>query len=202
MNVTCHNCNTKFKIPDQMIPIDKISIFKCPKCKQKIEVPAVKQQKKASSHQRQPFHLSFDEKLSALICIGSPDLKNNTVSAVKHMGLNIEVVTNFKAALKKLEYHLYHLVIMDDIFDQNKGTAGILDRMNTMDMSLRRRICLVWLSNKFKTNDNLTSLHFSVNAILNPSDISHLEQFLSRTLLEHKHFYTIYNDSMKMAGKG
>jgi len=30
-----------------MIPIDKISIFKCPKCKEKIEVPAVKQQKKS-----------------------------------------------------------------------------------------------------------------------------------------------------------
>ena len=202
MNVTCHNCNTKFTIPDRMIPIDKTSIFKCPKCKEKIEVPAVKQQKKTSSPQKQPFRLSSDEKLNALICIESPDLKNNAVSAVKHMGLNIEVVTNFKDALKKLQYHIYHLVIMDDIFDQNKGTAAILDKMNTMDMSLRRRICLVWISNKFKTNDNLTSLHFSVNAIFHQSDISHLEQFLSRTLSEHKNFYTVYNDSMKTAGKG
>ncbi len=140
--------------------------------------------------------------MRALICIGSNDLEKKMISAVKHIGLNTEVATNTKEALKKFEYHLYHLVIIDDEFDSNKGLAGITDRMNNMDMSLRRRICLVWISNKFKTSDNFASLHFSVNAILNQSDISHIEPFLSRTLLEHKRFYTVYNESLKTANKG
>ena len=202
MNVTCRTCNAKFTIPDRMIPGNKTSIFKCPKCKDKITIPAAKQKTPVTSHQKQPSHLSFGEKLNALICIDNLDLKNNVVSTTKHMGLNTEVVTSLKAALNKLEYYIYHLVIMDDAFDQDKGMAGILDRMNTMDMSLRRRICLVWATNKFNTNDNLTSLDFSVNAILHQGDISHLEQFLSHVLLEHKQFYTVFNDSMKIAGKG
>ena len=140
--------------------------------------------------------------MNALICINDDDLGTKVVLAVKQMGLNTESVTSAKEALKKLEYHIYHLVIIDDAFDKNKGMAGIIDRMNTMDMSLRRRICIVWVTNKFNTNDNLASLHFSVNAILHQRDIPHLEPFLSRALLEHKHFYTVYNESLKMAGKG
>jgi len=184
-----------------MIPREKNSIFKCPKCKEKIQVPAVKQQKSVMANKRQSFHLSFDEKLNALICLNGDDLEKKVVSAVKQMGLNTESVTNAKEALKKLEYHIYHLVIIDNAFDGNKGMASIIDRMNTMDMSLRRRICIVWVSNKFSTNDNLTSLHFSVNAILHQDDMTDIEPFLSRALLEHKHFYTVYNDSLKLAGK-
>jgi len=139
--------------------------------------------------------------MKALICINDDDLGTKVVLAVKQLGLNTEAVTNTKDALKRLEYHIYNLVIIDDEFDQNKGMAGIIDRMNTMDMSLRRRICLVWVSNKFNTNDNFASLHFSVNSILHKGDIPHLKPFLSSALLEHKHFYTIYNDSLKLAGK-
>ena len=140
--------------------------------------------------------------MNALICINGDDLGKKVFSVVKQMGLNTESAANAKEALKKLEYHIYHLVIIDDAFDENKGMASIIDRMNTMDMSLRRRICIVWVSNKFNTNDNLTSLNFSVNAILHQGNISHLQPFLSRALLDHKHFYTVYNESLKMAGKG
>ncbi|MBT3388143.1 MAG: hypothetical protein HN417_09435 [Desulfobacula sp.] len=202
MNVTCHNCNTKLTISDDKIPKDKTSIFKCPKCKGKIDIPAVEHQKTDEINKRQSFLLSFGERLNALVCISGDELKKKVVSTAKQMGLKTEAVTNTKTALKRLEYHIYHLVIIDDAFDQSKGIAGIIDRMNTMDMSLRRRICLVWVTNKFNTNDNLASLHFSVNSILNNGDTPHLESFLSNSLLEHKHFYTVYNETLKMVGKG
>jgi hypothetical protein len=117
------------------------------------------------------------------------------------MGLNADAVNNTQAALKRFEYHMYHLVIVDGTFDQNRGAQSIIDRMNTIDMSLRRRICLVWINNKFNTYDNMAALHFSVNAVFNQGDILHFESFLSRVLLEHKQFYTVYNESLKLAGK-
>jgi len=184
-----------------MIPRDKNSIFKCPKCTEKIQVPAVAQHKTAPAHHRKPYGFSFGEELNALICIRNDGLEKKIVSTVKQMGLNAEVVTNTQSALKKFEYHIYHLVIIDDAFDQDKGISGVIDRVNTMDMSLRRRICLVWVTNKFNTNDHMASLHLSVNAILHQDDITHIEPFLSRALLEHKHLYTVYNDSLKSAGK-
>ncbi|MBW2654657.1 MAG: hypothetical protein JRC91_06885 [Deltaproteobacteria bacterium] len=139
--------------------------------------------------------------MNALVCIGGDELRKKVYALIKKMRLTAEAVTDTKAALKKLEYHIYHLVIVNDAFDRNKGVSGVLDRMNTIDMYLRRRICLVWISNKFNTNDNMTALHSSVNAIIHQNDMIHLESFLSRTLMGHKNFYTVYNDSLKQAGK-
>lgn len=193
MNVTCHNCKTNLNIPENRIPKDKALTVKCPKCNEKVHIPAVKK--------RQPFQLSLGERLNALICIDGDDLKNEAYSVVKQMGLNSEAVTNTKAALNKMEYNIYHLVIIDSAFDQNKGVSGIIDKLNATDMSLRRRICLVLISNEFKTNDNMASLHSSVNTIIHQDDTIHLEEILSRVLLEHKNFYTVYNDSLKLARK-
>ena len=193
MNVTCHNCKTNLNIPEHRIPNDKAVTVKCPKCNGKVHIPAVKK--------RQPFQLSLNEQLNALICIDGDDLKNEAYSVVKQMGLNAEAVTNTKAALNKMEYNIYHLVIIDSAFDQNKGVSGIIDRLNATDMSLRRRICLVLISNEFKTNDNMASLHSSVNTIIHQDDAIHLEEILSRALLEHKNFYTVYNDSLKLLRK-
>ena len=201
MNLSCSNCKAKFIIPDHKIPKDKDSALKCPKCKEKIQIPVVKQQKTVMEDKTQSVHLSFDERLNVLVCIDGDDLRKKVYALIKQMGMNAEAVTNTNSALNKMEYHIYHLVIIDDAFDQNKGFSGILDRMNTIDMSLRRRICLIWVSNKFNTNDNMAALHSSVNAIIHQDDIIHLEPFLSRALMEHKNFYTVYNESLKLAGK-
>ncbi|MCK5162903.1 MAG: zinc-ribbon domain-containing protein [Desulfobacula sp.] len=201
MNVTCPNCKTKLNIPDHKIPKDKDTTFKCPKCKEKVHVPAVKKQKPVKEKPGQILNLSLEERLNALVCIEDQDLKGKVYSVIKQMGFNAEAVTNTKAALNKMEYHIYHLVIIDEAFDQKKGVLDIISRMNTIDMSLRRRICLVLVSSKFKTNDNMATLHSSVNGIIHPDDITHLEAFLSQVLSEHKNFYMVYNESLKKSGK-
>ena len=174
--------------------MDRELSVKCPKCKAKILIPAAKQPD-------QSFQDPFGERRNALICVGGDDLKKMAVAVIKQIGLNIEVVTTTKAALNKMEYHIYHLVIMDDAFDGGKGVSGLMERLNSIDMSLRRRICLIRISNKFHTSDDMASLHSSVNTILHSNDIIQLESFLSRALMEHKNFYTVYNDSLKLAGK-
>ena len=74
-----------------------------------------------------------------------------------------------------------------------------MNGLNNIDMSLRRRICLVKISRDTATNDNMTALHESVNAVINSNDINHIDSFLSRALSEHKNFYTVYNDSLRQA---
>ncbi len=201
MNVTCHNCKTKLNIPDHKIPEDRESTFKCPKCKERVIIPAVKQKKTVREDKEQSFQLAFEERLNALVCTDDHDLKLKVTGTVKQMGLNTDAAENIRDALKKLEYHIYHLVVIDDTFDQNNGVLALLDRMNTIDMSLRRRICLVWISKQFNTSDNMASLHTSVNTIVHINDTHQLEPLLSKALTEHKNFYTVYSDSLKLAGK-
>ena len=201
MNITCHNCKTKLNIPDHKIPKGKDSAFKCPKCKETIQIPAVKQEKSVTEQVRKPFNQSYEERLNALICIDNENLNRQVSTIIQQMGLNIETVTNTKAALIKMEYHIYHLMVVDDAFDQNKGITGIVDRLNAIDMSLRRRICLVWINDEFNTNDGMVALHTSVNCVIHQEDVNHLEPILSRAMQEHKNFYTVYNESLKLAGR-
>ena len=196
MEVTCKNCKLKLTIPDHKIPKDKDSRIKCPKCKEQIKVPAVKLVK-------QNFNFSLEKELNtlALVCVSSGDLQKEIYSVVSGIGFDAKEVTTTKEALKELEYHIYPLVIIDEAFDQNRGSEDIIARLNTIDMSLRRKICLVLISKKFNTDDHMSALHTSVNSIVSINDIAHFTNLLSNILTEHRNFYTIYNASLKPAGR-
>lgn len=201
MNITCQHCKTKLNIPDQKISKDKESVFKCPKCKERIIVPAKRNAAPEPETGRIASNLSFEDRQNALVCIDDPGLKKNVFSTVKGMGFNTEIPMDTTDALERMEYHVYHLVVADESFDENKGLKKILDRMDAIDMSLRRRICLILVSSKHNSYDHMSALHASVNNIIHKDDIPHLESFLTKVLTEHKNFYTVYNDSLKQAGK-
>lgn len=201
MNVTCQHCKTKLNIPEHKLLQGKESVFKCPKCKEKITVPSPKKSKPATSNSANSPKKFFETQENAMVCIEDPAMKKNVFSMIAKMGFNAETVIDVDDALDRMEYHIYHLVILDEDFDENKGARRILSRMNTMDMSLRRKICLVLISNKYNSNDNMAALHTSVNNIINKDDISHLDSFLGQILLDHKNFYTVYNESLKQAVK-
>jgi predicted Zn finger-like uncharacterized protein len=201
MNVTCLHCKTKLNIPDHKLPRDKDAAFKCPKCGEKIHVQAANQQTPAGETPAPFFQLSAEDRADALVCIGADADQKKALDVIGRMGFHTEAVIDTRAALNKMEYHIYHLVIVDDAFDRNSGISGIIDRMNAMDMSLRRRICLVWISSRFNTGDHMAALHTSVNAIIHMDDLRHLQGFLSRALTDHKNVYTVYTASLKQMGR-
>ncbi|MFH2090971.1 MAG: zinc-ribbon domain-containing protein [Pseudomonadota bacterium] len=201
MNVICHHCKTKLNIPDHKIPKDKESTVSCPKCREKIVIHAAKSLEKTVETKKQVPWLGFEDRLNALVCVGDDDLHQKATQVLKEIGFDVKAAKDAKTAINKMGYHIYHLVLMDETFDQNQGMTQIIDRLNTMDMSLRRRICLLLLSSRFQTNDNMAALHISVNNILNTADIFHIESFLTKAVTDHKNLYTVYNESLKLAGK-
>ena len=198
MNLTCQHCNTKLSIPDHKLPKDKEATLKCPKCKEKIKIGSAQS---SIEIQNQSQQSSFEDRLNALVCVEKEELRKKIYSTIKQMGIDATIVLDTKTALNKMEYHIYHLVIIDDSFDQGNGAKNVILRLNNIDMSLRRRICLVKISDDINTNDNMTALHTSVNAIVHLNDVIHIKAFLSKVLSEHKNVYTVYNESLKLAGK-
>src|SRR3989339_2016155 len=203
MNITCHNCNTKLNIPDHKLPKDKESTVVCPKCREKIQVPAAPKSQPPVDEKKNSFYQRrFEDRLNALVCVDRAELKPKINSVLDLMGLNAEAAVDMRGAFKKMEYNAYQLLILEDDFDsENKGATGIIERMNAIDMSLRRKICIVLISRKFNTNDNMAALHSSVNNIIHQDDIHHMEAFLSKAVAEHKNLYSIYNESLKLVGK-
>lgn len=201
MNITCQHCRTKLTIPDHKVPSNKDAALKCPKCGGRVQIHAAKTPPAPSDEAETGFSLSFQDRQSALICIDTDELKKKVQPLLRQMGFNIELAPDARKALDKMAYHIYHLVLIEDGFDQQEGITEIFSRMNAMDMSLRRRICLVMISDKFKTNDHMAAMHESVNSIIRHDDMVHLDAFLLRVLAEHRQLYTVYNESLKQAGK-
>ena len=137
----------------------------------------------------------------ALICMDDSPGRAKLVAAAQGLGFYVQATGSTSSALKKMAYHIYPLVLLDESFDQNKGFKAMSTHMDELDMSLRRRTCLVLLSDRLPTGDPMSALHSSVNYIVEFDSLDHVADILSTALAEHQNFYTVYNDSMRAAGK-
>jgi len=210
VNITCPHCNTKLNIPDHKIPKDKDSSFKCPKCGDRVQVTASqitasdqgdRENGTAGQASMGSAPLSARGREQALVCMADSPGRIKLVAAAKDAGFHVETPASISEALGRMEYQLYSLVLVDDVFDRNQGFKAMSVHMNEMDMSLRRRICLILISDFFSTGDPMAALHSSVNYIIGSNDLDHPEGVLSTALTEHLNFYTVFNDSMRAAGK-
>lgn len=202
MNLTCQHCQTPLNIPDHKLPKDKNLVIRCPNCREKIQIPALGPQPPSEDSKKTAARYQFDDRLNALVCTNRSELQHKMHELLDRMGMNTEIADDMRVAFNKMEYRIYHLLILDDAFDpENKGAAGIIERMSSLDMSLRRRICMVLISRRFNTNDKMAALHTSVNSVIHHEDIGHMKSFLTLTLQEHQNLYAVYNESLKLAGK-
>jgi predicted Zn finger-like uncharacterized protein len=208
MNITCPHCNARLNVPDHKIPKDKDSSFKCPKCQDKIQV-FVSQLKASETGSLKKEGITkaitgsggADQgRERALVVMADSAGRSKLVAAVQGLGFYVETTVSSEDALKKMAYQFYPLVLVEDCLEQNKGFAAMSSHMNELDMSLRRRICLILLGDQMPTGDPMVALHTSVNYIIG-SDMDHLVPLLSTVLTEHRNFYAVYNESMRAAGK-
>jgi len=210
MNITCPHCKTRLNIPDHKIPRDKDSSFKCPKCQEKVQVlvsqlnlsvPGSQKNEDLKKESMKTGGFPVQGREHALVCMDDSPGRATLVAAVQELGFYVEATGSTSSAFKKMAYHVYPLVLLNESFDQNKGFLAMSTHMNELDMSLRRRICLVLFSDRLPTGDPMSALHSSVNFIVGSDSLDHVEEILSTALTEHQNFYRVYNDSMRAAGK-
>ncbi len=206
MNITCPHCKTRLNIPDHKIPRDKDSSFKCPKCQEKVRVLVSQLNLSVPGPQKNEVvkkeSLGGDQgREQALVCMDDSPARDKLVAAVEGLWFHVEATGFTSVALKKMAYHSYPLVLLSESFDQDKGFKAMATHMNDLDMSLRRRICLVLFSDRLPTGDPMSALHSSVNYIVGSDSLDHVEVILTTALTEHQTFYTVYNESMRATGK-
>jgi len=220
VNIICPHCKTKLNIPDHRIPKNRDTSFKCPKCQGRVQVAASQLKQpalnpdaltvpgsgapKEESSKKEflgPGILSAGGQEYALVCMDDSPGKMKVVDAVKGAGFHVESPVSISEAFIKMAYHIYPLILLDESFDRNRGFKAMSIHMNELDMAMRRRICLVLVSDRLPTGDPMSALHSSVNFIVGSDSLDHVDDILSTALMEHKNLYTVYNESMKAAGK-
>lgn len=209
MDVTCDSCGAAFKIPDEKLPPNQVVSITCPKCKGKIKVDTRKSDKDIVSSEIEeleqdssPLELFEEGTRLALVLNGDDKQVNDISSVLEELKYKPIVAPSAQDAMGKLRLHHFDLIILSDGFDgQNLEGSPVTHYLNHLSMSVRRKIFLVLLSDKFNTMDNMMAFMLSANLVINLADLSKLRLILNKAIPDHEKFYKIFMDTLKEAGK-
>ena len=214
MDIICNKCSSKFRIPDEKIPVDRVTNLPCPKCKNQITIDPPKKTgrgdlavEKSTDNggydaADKPFDFIEEEGLTALLCEQNPLASNTIQKALNLMDYQITLPENARDALKRMRYHVYDLIVVNENFDtKNPDSNGVLIYLERLSMSVRRKIFVAMISSRYRTMDNMMSFHASVNLIINNKNIEDIGKILSRGITDTEMFYSVYKESLKESGR-
>ncbi len=216
MEIVCDNCQKKMNIPDNKIPKNRVAYLTCPGCKNRLTLgPDPQQQRKKSSEAilqdllsetydatEKPFDFLEEEAKTSLVCVTDQEITPKINSVLKELEYHNMVAADARDGLKKMRYHNFDLVVLDELFDcKNYYFNGVLIYLQQLPMVLRRNLFLVLLTDRFRTMDNMQAFHKSVNLIINKADMGEFKKILLRGVADNEVFYRVFkNVSKKMLG--
>jgi CheY-like chemotaxis protein len=218
MEVICEHCQYKLNIPDGKIPPGKSARVTCPKCKEKLTVSAPAEETPAAAIDedafedffsftddddegdgdgQKPFDFVEEEGKTALLCESDPEILSQVSEVLEVLEYYVTVPKSSRDALKKMRYHSYNIVIVNEIFDtQDPDINGVLIYLERLNMEERRDIFVTLLSSRFRTMDQMASFHKSVNIVVNLNNIQDFDKILRRSLADNDLFYRIYRECL------
>ena len=214
MDFKCSKCSSKFRIPDEKIPVDRVTNIPCPKCKARITIDPPKKTGQSDLADEKPtdndgydatdkpFDFIEEEGLTALLCEQNPLASNTIQKALNLMEYQITLAENARDALKRMRYHVYDLIVVNENFDtKNPDSNGVLIYLERLSMSVRRKIFVAMVSSRYRTMDNMMSFNASVNLIINIKNIEDIGKILSRGITDTEMFYSVYKECLKELGR-
>ncbi len=211
MEVVCESCQARFNVPDDKIPAGKSIRAACPKCKNKITIPTKDDAaspapagegtgEEAYDAAEKPFDFIEEDALTALICEPDPGIRDKVASVLELMEYHLTTVSSTREALKKMRYHNYNVVVVNESFDTSTPeTNGVLLFLERLPMTTRRELFVCLITSRYRTMDHMLALNKSVNMILNVKNINDFGKILSTAITENDIFYRAYKETAKLA---
>lgn len=219
MDIICEHCQSKLKIADDKLPRGKAAVFNCPKCKNKISIPAAPVDagsengvkdggayediaSEAYDASEKPFDFIEEEGKTALICEPDPAVQKVLTETLNLMEYHTTNSENVRDALTKMRYHNYDLILLNENFDTpNPDENAVIAYLERQPMGVRRNLFVVLISTRFRTMDNMMAFNKSVDMIINTGNITDIEKILKRGIAEHDFFYHVLKDALRDAGR-
>ncbi len=216
MEITCTSCEKKINIPEEKIPSGNSFSLRCPACKGKINVDLSPQDQdgdfKASGWQQapdddydaseKPFDFLEEEGLTAMVCENDPAALKKIKEVLDIMEYSVTVPSSVRDALRKMKYHVYDLVLVNESFDGSSPSSnGILIYLERLNMSIRRNVFVGLITKQYATRDNMAAFLKSVNLTINEKDVRHIDKLLKNAINDNDLFFTVFKESMKKFGR-
>ena len=220
MEVVCDHCGAKLKIPDEKVPKDRKLALTCPKCKKKIVVDTRRESARPAGEERPkeaapppppPEDLRddaadigfYEEGVSLALVLGrDPGEADSLREAVEELGYKCVTAENTRRAVSTIRLHHFDLILLSDGFDGvEAGKSPVLQFMNHLSMSVRRRIFLALVGDEFKTMDNMAAFAMSVNLVISRDDADRCTPILKRAIADNERFYKVMKDMLLEVGR-
>ncbi len=220
MDVTCSQCQGKFKIPDEKLPIEQVVAVACPRCKHKITIDtrtpvdssSVQALAKLASQSITSETYDLGDKTfdfiepgakTAMICESDSTIRSFLSGELSGLGYYAIDASSGAIALKKMRFRGFNLLVLDDLFNAPRtDTDMILDYLGEQLMSARRNIFVILISDQIRTMDHMAALNKNVNLIINKKNIQEFSRIFLQALADYQAFYRIFQESLISAGKG
>ncbi len=149
-----------------------------------------------------PFDFVEDGGATALVCESDPDIREKISDSLKELGYLITTPTMTKDALKAMRFHVFDVIILNELFDTADPQANsVLNYLEEMPMTTRRRSVVALLSARFRTMDNMAAFNQSVNIVINLKSIDEMGKIVKQGVAENKAFYHILQETLQKMGK-
>jgi predicted Zn finger-like uncharacterized protein len=200
MQITCQECQGKFRIADEKIPENKSVNIACPKCKQKICIQGRNSEQKDDSNIKTgafPFDVIGDEQ-TAMLCCNCEGTVKSVQRFLADMGYKTVLAKNSEDAIKMTRFHPFDLAVIDDAFDsENVTSTHILNHLESLPMASKRNIFVTYISDKYRTNDHMGAFCQSVNLIINKKQVQKFQTVFNQAFKENDSFYSVYKETIR-----
>ena len=211
MEIICDGCNAKLNVPDEKIPQGQQVTITCPKCKEKLALDNRGEKPGAETGPADPVSGFGDEaalefyedglKL-ALVAEGDPGQAEKLKESIKDLGYRYVPVESTSQAISKMRFHTFDMVVLSDRFDGiDLAQSPVLQYLNHLSMSIRRRIFVVLVGDSFHTMDNMTAFTLSANLVVSTRDLDKLTGILKNAMADNDKFYKVFMDTLVEVGK-
>ena len=139
---------------------------------------------------------------TALICEPDTSIREKISNAVKILGYRVTESTSARDALKRMRFHVYDLVVLNENFDtEDAGSNNVLNYLKSLSMSIRRQIFVALVSDRFRTMDNMAAFNRSVNIVINPESIADIGPIIERGTNDSRAFYHVFREILREKGR-
>ena len=230
VKIVCESCQSRFKVAEDKLAARSGDSLPCPKCKNSIQIesgaptatlPDPSHGEKTDSEAAaanlmtdswpynenddysadQPFDFAEEESKTALVCELDPEIKKKIADVLVSMEYHITEAENARDALKRIRFHAYDLIVVNEHFDgDSPGDNSVMSYLERLDMDTRRKIIVVLISKSHRTMDHMMAYRKSVNMILHHKHIEKIGAILGRGLADRDLFYRVFKESQLNLG--
>ncbi|HBB18303.1 MAG: hypothetical protein A3J94_13830 [Syntrophus sp. RIFOXYC2_FULL_54_9] len=149
-----------------------------------------------------PFDFVGGVGATALVCEPDPALREKITDSLKETGYQITMPATSMDALKAMRFHIFDVVVLNELFDTaDPQTNSVLEYLENMVMTTRRRFFVTLVSDRYRTMDNMAAFNRSVNIIINRNNIDSVGGIIQQGVADNKAFYHVFQETLRKMGK-